>query len=244
MSVANIRFRSEALGKLTRYNVILPDKGKGPFPVLLQLHGLSDDCDAWLERSNLVRHVADLPLIVVLPDGGTSAYLNWKDAGRLGRQNYEDLIINDIAGHLKRHFNVADGPWAVGGLSMGGWGAMYYGLKYPDRFASIWSHSSKFDWKASQLDLSMLANPGDVELFALPERVGKLDWKLVIAFDCGVDDQLIDENRALHAHMDQIGLSHTYNEYAGGHTWDYWDLHVQEALEQHARVLGISKVTD
>ncbi|HEV2067521.1 MAG TPA: alpha/beta hydrolase-fold protein, partial [Thermomicrobiales bacterium] len=120
------------------------------------------------------------------------------------------------------HFNVPDGPWAICGLSMGGWGVMNFGLKYPERFASIWSHSSKLDWKASQLDLSMLANPDDVDILAHADRVAKLDRKPMISFDCGVDDQLIEENRAFHAHLEQIGLVHHYAEHPGGHTWECW----------------------
>jgi len=243
MAVATVQFRSEAMGRQVSYSVILPEVGVGPYPVLIQLHGLGDDHQSWIHRSNLVRHVADLGIAVVLPNGGTGAYLNWRHAGRLGRQNYEDLIVTDITAHVKRHFNVTAGPWAIGGLSMGGWGAMYYGLKYPGRFASIWSHSSKFDWKASQLDLSMLANPGDVDLFALAGKIATAGQKPVISFDCGVDDELIEENRALHAHLERIGLDHHYAEHAGGHTWDYWDLHVQEALAQHARALGIRPVS-
>lgn len=242
MSIAAMQFRSDALGKRVSYNVILPDEGEGPFPVLVQLHGLSDDCNAWIQKSNLVRHVEALPLVVVLPDGGTSAYFNWKDAGRLGRQNYEDLIITDISNHVRRHLNVTEGPWAIGGLSMGGWGALWLGLKHPDRFSSIWAHSSKLDWRASQLQLSMLANPEDVDILALAERVATLDRKPVISFDCGVDDELIEENRAFRDHLGTIGLEHHYAEHPGGHTWDYWDEHVREALVQHGRVLGLRTV--
>ena len=243
MSLVAVQFRSDALGKRVGYNVILPDEGEGPFPVLMQLHGLSDDCNAWIQKSNLVRHVEKLPLVVVLPDGGTSAYLNWKDAGRLGRQNYEDLIVTDISNHVRRHLHVTEGPWAIGGLSMGGWGALWLGLKHVDRFASIWAHSSKLDWQASQLQLSMLANPEDVDIEASAQRVATFDRKPVISFDCGVDDELIEENRAFHRHLEAIGLEHHYAEHPGGHTWDYWDDHVREALVQHARVLGIAPVS-
>jgi len=242
MAIARVQFHSEALGKQTQYNVILPYEGDGPFPVLVQLHGLSDDCEAWIERSNLVRHVEHMPLVVVLPDGGTSAYLNWKHAGRLGRQNYEDLIINDIAAHVRRQFNVTSGPWAIGGLSMGGWGSMWIGLRHPDTFSSIWSHSGKYNWRNSELDVAMLENPDDIDLHRVAETVARLDQRPVMSFDCGVDDNLVEESRALHAHMDRIGLRHTYREHPGGHTWDYWDEHVVEALAQHARVLGIGEV--
>jgi putative tributyrin esterase len=243
MSVANIRFFSDALGKWTRYNVILPDAGEGPFPVLFQLHGLTDDCDAWLERSNLVRHAANYPFVIVMPDGGTSCYLNWKSTSRLGKAAYEDLIITDISNHVRRHFNVTDGPWAIGGLSMGGYGSLHFGLKYPERFASIWAHSSKIDWRQSELDLSQLADPETVDLVPLAEQVNGLDHKPVLSFDCGVDDYLIDENRAFHAALDAMDFEHHYAEHPGEHEWDYWDLHVQEALAQHARVLGVVEVS-
>ena len=47
-----------ALARHTAYSVILPVTGDGPFPVLLQLHGYSDDHTSWLYSSNLVRHAA------------------------------------------------------------------------------------------------------------------------------------------------------------------------------------------
>ncbi|HEV2073116.1 MAG TPA: alpha/beta hydrolase family protein [Thermomicrobiales bacterium] len=240
MDLARMEFFSRALGKRASYNVLLPETGEGPFPVLFQLHGLTDDCNTWIQRSNIALHANAYPMVIVFPDGGTSAYLNWKAAGRLGRQNYEDLIIIDISDHVRRHLHVTDGPWAIGGFSMGGWGAMWLGLKYPDRFASIWSHSSKFNWRDSDLDFSMLAQPEDVDLPAYAERISMLEQKPIISFDCGVDDQLIEENRDFHNHLEKIGLEHHYSEHPGGHTWVYWDDHVREALAQHARVLGLT----
>ena len=63
------KFFSPALNKQTNYSVILPERGEGPFPVLLQLHGLTDNHRSWLLRSSLDRHVEAYPFIVVLPDG-------------------------------------------------------------------------------------------------------------------------------------------------------------------------------
>lgn len=242
MSIARMEFFSPAIGKQASYNILLPDVGEGPFPVLIQLHGLSDDCNAWIERSNIVRHAADLPLVIVFPDGGTHGYLNWKGGGRLARGGYEDLVVNDIAAHVKRHFHVRDEPWAIGGLSMGGWGALHLGLKHHERFSSIWAHSSKIYWKENEADPTMLAEPGDLDLMSRVERLQAAGTSPVVTFDCGVDDFLIDENRAFHAHLDQIGFDHTYREHPGAHTWDYWDDHVREALDQHARVLGIDRI--
>lgn len=246
MGLATVQFGSNAIGQQVEYSVILPERGEGPFPVLMQLHGLSDNHESWIQRSNLVRHVERYPFIVVLPNGGTSGYVNWPSPERMGRQNYEDLLMKDIPDHLARHFDVKPGPWAIGGLSMGGYGAMRLGLKCPERFASIWSHSSAFHIHELIGD-EFVIDRDDLDVFKLSTRSASspadVPDKPVIAFDCGVDDErLIDHNRELHAHMERIGLEHHYAEHAGAHTWDYWDDHVQEALVQHARVFGVEQI--
>jgi S-formylglutathione hydrolase FrmB len=237
MGVAQVQFFSDALGKSVSYNAIVPERGDGPFPVLLQLHGLSDDHHAWIQRSNLVRYAEKYQLIVILPDGGTSRYLNWPHQERWGKQRYEELLARDIPGHVSRIFRVKDGPWAIGGLSMGGFGGMRLGVKYPEQFASIWVHSSVF-----QIDpalKSAVADGDDAEILPHIEALKTRGSWPSIAFDCGVDDFLIDQNRWLHSELNRLGVDHIYREHPGAHTWEYWDEHVQTALAHHASVLGI-----
>lgn len=241
MSLARVEFYSPAMGQQVSYSLYLPETGDGPFPVVFQLHGLTDSHAAWVTNSNIARHAARYPMVIALPDGGTGCYLNWPGHDRIGKRNYEDLIVTDITNHLKRHFNVTDGPWAIGGLSMGGYGSMRLGLKYSDRFASIWSHSSKFEW-GEMMASGLFPDPDDLSVHAHADRVSALAKKPVITFDCGLDDELLGESRRFHEHLDTLGLDHTYNEHPGGHEWDYWDTHVQAALAQHARVLGVEPV--
>lgn len=241
MSLATIEFMSPAMGQHVSYSVILPRVGEGPYPVLFQLHGLSDSHSGWVTRSNLLRHSADYPVMIVMPDSGTGAYLDWIGHERIGKRNYESLIITDITNHLKSMFNVTDGPWAIGGLSMGGYGAMRLGLKYPDRFASIWSHSSKFEWEG-MVESSAFADPADTDVRYHAKKLVGAANKPIITFDCGTEDYLLDENRRFDAYLTEIGLEHSYSEHPGAHEWDYWDTHVQSALEQHAQALGIEKI--
>jgi S-formylglutathione hydrolase FrmB len=241
VAVINVQFMSKAINKQVDYNVVVPEAGEGPFPVLLQLHGLTDNHHSWIQRSSIVRYLEKYPIITVFPDGGTSCYLNWPSPERIGRQRYEDLLVQDIPAHLNRHFNVRQGPWAIGGLSMGGYGSMRLGLKYPELFSSIWAHSSAFHMEQMLDDAYVLGGDrDDQDVFKLASKLVDAPTKPVISFDCGVsDERLIDHNRELHAHMDAIGLTHHYAEHPGAHTWEYWDEHVQEALVQHADVLGI-----
>ncbi|MGD9714795.1 MAG: alpha/beta hydrolase [Thermomicrobiales bacterium] len=239
MAVADVRFLSNAFERWTTYSIFLPESGDGPFPVVIQLHGLGDDHRSWIERSNIIRHAQDLPLVIVFPDGGTSGYLNWNEAGRLHRQAWETLIVDDLASHIRTHFNVTRGPWGIGGLSMGGYGAMHIGLKYPERFASIWSHSAAFHLDQHlDADLMEQQSIGDANIGARLRAMVAADTNTpCISFDCGVDDELIDYNREIHALMTELGIAHHYAEHHGGHTWDYWDDHVREALEQHCDIL-------
>ena len=242
MSVSTIRFYSVALGKQTSFNVIYPDAGEGPFPVVMQLHGYSDDSFSWLYNSNILRHAAKWPIVVVLPDGGTSRYLNLKFHERFGLQRYEDLLVHDIRREVERTFAVRSGPWAISGLSMGGYGALRLGLKYPELFSSVWAHSAGMvlldpDWVAK------LDDPDDANLFVLAERFqerrDRNDPTPEITFDSGVDDFVYKPNLDFHHHLERIGLAHQWFENPGAHTWDYWDQHVVSALAQHARVFDI-----
>ena len=110
---------------------------------------------------------------------------------------------------------------------MGGFGAIRLGLKYADRFASIYAHSSK---------LVVTGDDHDAEVIAA--RVDRKNMP-ALAFDCGVDDHLIEDSRRFARALETLGLPHEYREYSGAHTWSYWEAHLPEALAHHARVLGL-----
>lgn len=241
MNLATMHCRSAALGRHVTYTAILPEArhGAGPFPVLYQLHGRSDDHTAWALHGRLVQHAAPYPLIVVCPDGGISG---WRNRG--SHERYEDFVTQDLAAHVAATFHVRPGPAAIGGLSMGGAGAIRLGLKHPDLYASIWAHSS------GRADGARLAEDGATaeevaadDAFAVASRLlaaPPASGLPRLSLDCGTEDGLLGANRALHRHLEAIGFPHTYAEHPGAHTWEYWDVHVREALRQHAEVLGIA----
>lgn len=237
MAIATVQFMSQSLWRLATYTALLPEdtSAAGPYPVLYQLHGGNQGHTAWLHRSNLATYVQHLPLIVVLPDGAQSRWAN----GGQPFARYEDFLMKDLADHVIHTFHATTGNWAIGGNSMGGFGAVRLGLKYPERFSSVWAHSGVYptvetvpehwhwDGEMEDLDCYRLAGRSD------PPRLPRL------SFDCGTDDHLLDSNRRFHAYLEERGVPHTYREHPGGHDWTYWDRHVQEALEQHSDVLNL-----
>src|SRR6476469_9060368 len=146
MAIGVIHMDSPALRGATTYTIILPDRdvaGPGPYPVLLQLHGMHDDHTAWLNKSRIWNYVERLPLIVVMPSGGN---MWWSDIRVENAQHqeiaalsthYEDFLMRDLWDHVQSYFPARqNSPWAIGELSMGGYGAIKLGLKHPDRFCS------------------------------------------------------------------------------------------------------------
>lgn len=250
MNVATIHFKSAALERSVPYSAFLPDParvGPGPYPVLLQLHGYSDDHRAWSLKSRLWEYVENLPLVVVMPSGENSGYYN-----HYPPYLYEDMIVRDLVAHVRAALPVRAGPWAIGGLSMGGFGAIRLGLKHPAQFCSIWAHSSYLPnpardeqgaWTMPQLSPAarkMLRT--EVSVYHWAAQLAP-EYRPRLSFDCGVDDFLIRHNRDFHAFLTRRKFPHHYAEHPGAHTWEYWDTHVRSALAQHCEVLGIAPVS-
>lgn len=247
MTINTLLMKSQALQRPVSYIALTPDPadaGPGPYPVLVQLHGYWDDYHSWLYQSNLARYVERLPLIVVLPNGENGYWVNWDP-----RRRYEDFITQDLWEHVTATFQVRPGRWAIGGLSMGGYGALRIGLKHPDKYSSIFAHSSVIpgppDFKESlspddwRNQFHQLNTDGDLDCYHWAERLDRATMPR-LSFDCGTEDFLLAHNRNFHDFLaNQLHLPHSYAEHPGAHTWEYWDEHVQTALRQHAEVLGI-----
>jgi S-formylglutathione hydrolase FrmB len=252
MAFARINYFSRSLGKASSVSVVFPDDPALPRPwsVFYLLHGLSDDDTIWMRRTSIERYVERLPLMVVMPDGGRGWYTN----AQVGYA-YENDLIKDVIGLVDRTFPVRTerAGRAIGGLSMGGYGAVKLGLKHHEMFCSINSHSGALgilrqDWTANPrikdiaVELERIFGTshqgGPEDPFAIIQQIdhGRIS---PIRIDCGKADFLLDQNRAFHKHLQSHHIEHEYEEFVGDHNWPYWDEHVQEAIAFHLRNLKI-----
>jgi len=252
MAFATINYHSRSLKKASSVNVVFPDDPEVPPPwsTFYLLHGLSDDQSIWMRRTSIERYATGLPLVVVMPDGGRGWYTNAVGPGP--RYAYEDDLIKDVVGLIDRTFAVKasrDGR-AIGGLSMGGYGAVKLGLKHHEMFASVNAHSAAIGFPRldperaaarSQEFVAVFGNDakgGPEDPFALVDTIdhGRIP---ALRIDCGTEDNLIGQNREFHAHLESRRIAHEYEEFPGGHNWEYWDMHIREAIAFHARNLKL-----
>lgn len=256
MATARCVFFSNALGKHTSVNVIFPQpdaqhigseseaKSKsGKFKVLYLLHGLSDDESIWSRMTSIERHVQGKNLIVVMPNADRSFYVNMQNGGR-----YWDYIAEELPVLIKSTFPVSDlrEDSFVCGLSMGGYGALKWGLKQPEKFAGACGLSSVADIKDFYKllppdfipEMERIFGPIDKlreskeDLFYLAEEYAKMENpKTRFLQVCGTEDFLYGENIRFKEHCQKLGLDFEYVEDAGAHTWAFWDKHIQTALK-------------
>src|SRR5215207_9009351 len=149
--MAHVRcdFFSVALILSTSMTVLLPQQTStqigmegrstdGPPPVLYLLHGLSDDDTIWLRRTSVERYAAPLGLAVVMPQVHRSFYTAEAVGGR-----YWTFLSEELPALVYSFFRLSDRreDTFVAGLSMGGYGALKWALRRPDRFAAAASLS-------------------------------------------------------------------------------------------------------
>ena len=247
MAVIHCEFNSETLGFDASMKVILPQGPRaktsdGRLPTLYLLHGLSDDCSAWLRRTSIERYALPYGVAVVMPDGGRSFYTDMENGYKYWTFMTEELprvarSFFPLSG--LREYNYA------AGLSMGGYGALKLALGKPDMFAAAASLSGATDmaslaggengWKKEMEnifgDLKKIRGSGN-DLFALAEKVSKKRKNRPALYCCcGTEDFLYEANVKFKKHCAELKYPLTYEEAPGGHDWAFWDEHIQRVLK-------------
>lgn len=257
--VQTIPFQSRLLVARAPYNVILPadyfSSRASRYPVLYLLHGLTGHYSDWLTRTNVGDYAVRHRIIIVMPEGNDGWYT---DSVTVPTDKYESYILEELMADVARRFRTIEARYGrgVAGLSMGGYGALKFGVKYPDRFAFAASMSGAFS--VIRRDPAMLGPAGESilrtfgpmdstarkanDLFALIEDMsaGRIASLPYFYFDCGTEDgpELFASNRELSELMLKKRVRHEYRELPGAHTWEYWDRQIQEVLKIAARELG------
>ena len=253
-SVQTVQFESKMVGAKLPYSVVLPPEYNSAeartksFPVLYLLHGLTGHYSDWLSKSKLAEHAARHQIIVVTPEGNNGWYT---DSNVAPTDKYETYIIKELIPDVEKRFRAvaARQGRAVAGLSMGGYGALKFGLKYPEMFAFAASLSGAL--------AATSINPDDPQTGAgvkpsIERAYGKMDnpvraandvFKIVrelpaervaslpyLYVDCGTEDFLIESNMKMAALLVERKIPHEYRQLPGKHDWPYWNGQVQEVL--------------
>ncbi len=147
-----LTLQTPALNGPTHVHVLLPDRYDSTpdqrYPVLYLLQGAIDDYTAWTSEGNAEALSAGYPMIIVMPDAGDEGYYSdWYNGGAFGPPQWETYHIRQLIPWIDAHYRTVAvrGGRAVGGVSMGGFGALSYAARHPDLFAAAISFSGLVD---------------------------------------------------------------------------------------------------
>ena len=216
-------------------------------PLVILLHGVYGSHWAWPRMAGAHRVAAELqqrgalpPCVLAMPSDGL-----WGDgSGYLPHrtQDFERWIVDEVpaATRLAAPCVSEKSPCCIAGLSMGGFGALRLAGKYPRRFVAAAGMSSITQFQ----EMKEFVEERLGSFTALEEDWSVLDTIMrcreprpALRIDCGTDDPLLAGNRALHAMLLAANIPHVYEEFAGGHTWDYWRARLPEVLQFFAGAL-------
>jgi len=256
MAFLEMRIYSKSLKQTTTVNILLPEAPHKrttavgspceSWRTLWLLHGLSGSHEDWTRNTSIERYAAQYPdLCVVMPNVGRNWYTD-----AVSGANYFTYVTEELPAILRSYFTGMRPEREynyVGGLSMGGYGAMLLSMTYPDRYAGAISLSGSIDitregrfidiplWRSVfKFDLqegSELKNTKH-DIYHLIEENKKAGVNFPRLFIwCGTEDGLIHNNRRLHQQLVDLGIDHHYYESEGDHSWGWWDMHIQPALK-------------
>ena len=260
MALIQLKLYSAALKTRTNVNVIVPTvlppadgltKQKhefeefynthGNYPVLYLLHGTYGDEGDWERYSRIEDYARRYNVVVVMPSGENSCYKNTK-AGK----DYEEYITQELPEVVRWMFPVSDKreDTFIGGLSMGGGGAIRLGMSHQDIYGCTIGLSSDLGMtpklvKSNEFTVWSYAFEGEQS----PENT-MFDSKWLadqamayqgehtkLYFACGTEDFLYKENLSFHEYMKTIGFEHVFSTAPGNHNWDFWDNEILKVLE-------------
>ncbi|MBN1478142.1 esterase family protein [Candidatus Sumerlaeota bacterium] len=238
-----LAFQSQALRRRGEVTLFIPSgqKEARDLPIALLLHGVLGTHWSWALNGGAHRTAQAMidageiaPLVLAMPSDG----LEGRGTGYVPHPHadYETWIVRDVLAATREVVPCVSERSRVfiAGLSMGGFGALRLGAKYADLFSGVSGHSSATEYDQLGVFVEMLptrpAVADEAELTALHWMRAHRDRLPPVRFDCGVDDKLIEPNRALHAALEAEGIAHEFHEFPGAHSWAYWEEHLRDTL--------------
>lgn len=257
MALIQANFTSMCLKRMVPLTAILPVESMSPLcpppslplRTLYLLHGYTESCMNWLLNTPLGELAMANGLAIIMPDAENHFYVDDRQRGDM----YGDFIGRELIEFTRKMFPLSSKreDTMIGGISMGGYGALRNGLKYNDVFGHIIAVSPAIvaqelntatdepnhvgatrgffesvfgdlnKVSESDMDLHWLVNKMHAEGSKFPE----------IYLACGSNDILVHESRRLDGLFNAFDITHTYEEGPGTHDFLFFNPHLRHGLE-------------
>lgn len=259
MALLQINYFSNVLKRVTTFHMFLPNDvqsystdGNKNYErnckTLYLLHGFSGNTIDWMINSNASDMAQKYNLAIVMPSGENSFYLDGKGSGKA----YGKFVGEELVDYVSKTFGLSKQKedLFIGGLSMGGFGALHKGIKYHNTFHKSFGLSSAlivngikgmkpgesnevadYDYYTSVFgDLNHLEESENNPEYLVKQLKRKGEEIPSLYMACGTEDFLLNENREFRDFLIHEKADITYVESKGIHNWDFWNEYLEPAI--------------
>jgi enterochelin esterase-like enzyme len=209
-----------------------------PRPLLVLLHGRGGVPGDFLQlglREGLIS-LGDRAPNVLLVDGGEHSYYHDRASGAWAR-----YLLEEVIPMARRKLGAQNQPMAVGGISMGGFGALLLTIRHPGVFCATGGHSAALWPSGARTPAGAFDNAVDFQrndLMVLASAHPRPFGKTRVWLDVGDRDPFVSANRSFVHRLQRARQEVVFHRWAGGHTGSYWGEHMPEYLRFYADALA------
>lgn len=261
MAVYEFNFYSEKLGRYVPAAGIIPTDGAAvhpecipecyerPMKTIYLLSGYSGGHMDWLHYTQIVIFCYKYNVAAFMPAGENSFYLD--DEKRTAY--YEQFISEEFVKYTRETFAAVSKKREdtfIGGISMGGFGALYLGMRHSGVFGRILALSPGIVSYCYQEHKNVFLEAGITKdfcdnMFGSIENLQQSDINLEILYErikrereeipdiylaCGTEDPFLEQSRQLYQFLKKENAVLYYEETPGRHEWDLWNRYIEQAL--------------
>jgi S-formylglutathione hydrolase FrmB len=240
--VVHLTVQSQAVGDDLGVNVVVPERladPRGERPLLVFLHGRGGSDGSFTGDEAVFEGLAKLggrAPIVAFPDGGDHGYWHNRAEGGWGR-----YVMHEVIPTVSRRFGVDPRRIAIGGISMGGFGAYDLALLHPGRFCAVGGHSPALWFEGGETAPGAFDGAAD---FARNDVVGTVRadpgafGAIRIWNDYGRSDPFRAYDEGFVAALEAGGADLSAHSWPGAHVASYWNRHWAAYLRFYANSLA------
>lgn len=173
--------------------------------------------------------------VIAFPDGGDSSYWHDRDSGAWG-----SYVLDEVIPTLVERFDIDPAKIAIGGISMGGFGAYDLARLQPGTFCAVAGHSPALWESAGETADGAFDDAADFEandVIAIAGSDSDPYGGIKVWLDAGDSDPFLEGDDAFEAALRKNGSAPVVKRSEGGHEDDYWNDNWDEYLGWYAHVL-------
>ena len=238
--VSHFTIESRYVNRELEVTVVIPAHSRPGRPLLVFLHGNGGDEDSELRNEGMFKELARLGKrapVVAFPNGGGDSYWHHRNSGDWFR-----YVTREVVGGVRARYHTDPHRVAIGGVSMGGFGALDIARLRPGTFCAVAAHSPAIWTSGAQTAPGAFDDARDFarnDIVRVARRrpgrfAGPRLW-----IDAGQRDPFQPGDRAFVAALRASNVPvHAHLGWHGGHEHSYWQRHWPTYLKFYAHALA------